>query len=654
MKYLSVVVSGPFNTAFTYSVKDEDERETFFGKRVIVPFGKGEKTGFVIKEEISEEKKDENFEIKNIKRVVDKEAVFNKDLLQIAEWMEKMYLSPLGTNLSIMIPSGRRESEASPFSSVSSFAPIKELSKEQEKALSTLRNNDKNTYYLFGVTGSGKSEVYLRRAEDVIKEGGQVLYMVPEITLTHQLTNEVYSRFSERVAIIHSKLSPSQRLKMWNQIQRGDVDIVIGARSSVFAPFKNLKLIIIDEEHESSYKSGSTPRYHARQIAQFRAQLSSCQLIMGSATPSLEAWRLIREQRMASITMNNRIGEGRYPKISIVNMAGENRNISQRLEDEIRETLNEKRGVILFLNRRGFSYGYVCSSCSHIIECPNCSISLTYHKKDKRLVCHTCGYSTPLIKSCPICNSRDLIPSGFGTELAEEEVRSLFPTARIERLDTDRVSGDKEKVGEIIERFKNGEIDILLGTQMIAKGLNFPLLKLVGVLNADSSLSLPDFRAGEHTFSLLHQVAGRAGRYSDDGKVIVQTTQPLARAITALSTNNVEYFYDRELSERREIIFPPYSRLVNLTIRGKNEERVKEASLLLERKADEINDSEDVEVFASSPCLVEKMAGQFRYHVLLRSTRIGELLSFTSYLLQLYKLPYGLHIEVDVDPLSIL
>ena len=652
MKWVNVVLAVPFEGEFTYSVPEKMEKEALFGRRVMVPFGRAKKTAFIVKEIYT--KPEVDFEIKDIDRVIDKEEVFNKDLLDTAVWMKNMYLSPVGVNLSSMIPSGRRESESSPFFTFSSFSPVEKLTDEQEKALSRLRAFPNDMFYLYGVTGSGKSEVYLRRAEDVIKSGKQVLYLVPEITLSHQVSGEVYQRFNKRVAILHSALTPSQRLKVWRSIMNGDVDLVVGARSSVFAPFKNLGLIIMDEEHEGAYKSGQAPRYSARQVAQFRAGKWKAQLIMGSATPSLEAWNLIRTQKIKSVVMRNRIGEACFPKISIVNMRGEKRNISQKLEDEIRSALKEKKGVILFLNRRGFSYGYECRSCGAVVECPNCSVAMTYHKGKKRLICHTCGFSEPLVKSCPECGSFDISPRGYGTENAEEEARALFPFANIERLDTDVTGGDSEKTQEILSKFKDGEIDILLGTQMIAKGLNFPKVSLIGILNADSSLALPDFRAGERTFDLLHQVAGRAGRYRDDGKVIIQTTQPTAPAIQMAANNDLEHFYERELTQRKETMFPPFSRLINLSIRGKTEEKVREASFALGDMADKMAEEDDeIEVFSPSPCLIEKMAGQYRWHVLLRSQSISRLLSFTRTLLDSFLLPSSLHLEIDVDPINL-
>ncbi len=651
--FASVAVNLPFDAIYTYSVPERLEPYVFFGIRVVVPVSRREMTGFVI--EIHEEEPNGDYDIKEIKRVIDKEPIFNKELLDLAVWMKRMYFSSIGENLSMMIPSGRKESEfASMFSAVS-FSRIENLTKDQSMALEKLRERSDGTFYLYGVTGSGKSEVYLRRAEDFIAQGKQVLYLVPEITLTHQLSADVSSRFSGRVAILHSALTPSQRLKAWHQIASGEASLVIGARSSIFAPFKDLALIVIDEEHDTSYKSGNSPRYHARQIAQYRAKKSNAQLIMGSATPSLEAWRLILSQKMRSIVMPNRIGEGRFPKVSVVNILRERRNISEQLEREIRSALKEKKGVILFLNRRGFSYNYVCQSCGHVITCPNCSVSLTYHKRENRLICHTCGYSQDPVRVCPECGSVDLRATGFGTEYAEEEARALFPEARIARLDADIAGADKNKSKAIIDDFKDGKIDILLGTQMIAKGLNFPLVSLVGVLNADASLSIPDFRAAERTFDLIHQVSGRVGRYRDDGKVIIQTTQPLNPAIECASKNDLERFYSLELKERKMTGFPPFSRLLNLTFRGKNEEKVKKCSDQLEEIANNLSvEYEGVEVFSSSPCLIEKQAQNYRYHVLVRCAKISTLLDFGHKLIMNSKKENGVYLEIDLDPIALL
>ena len=652
--YASILLQLPYEAEYSYAIPPELEDKAVFGVRCIVPFGRRKMTGFIVS--VSEEKPEGDYELRAIERVIDAAPVFNEELLDIARWMSWMYFSPSGLNLSMMIPSGRRESGISPFSSEASFRAIDKLTPCQERALAALRSSGSGIFYLFGVTGSGKSEVYLRRAEDVIAAGHQVLYMVPEITLSEQLSEEVSSRFSGRVAIIHSGLTPSQRLKAWHQAAAGEIDILIGARSSVFAPFADLALIILDEEHETSYKSGSAPRYHARQVAEYRARKNGIQLVMGSATPSLEAWHAMEAKRIRRIDMPERIGEGRYPRIEVVNILREKRSISRELEAAIREALKARRGVILFLNRRGYTYGYACSECGHILTCPNCSVSLTYHKDANRLVCHTCGFSEPPVSVCPECFSRSLSPHGFGTENIEEEAKALFPFARIARLDTD-TAASKGRVQEILQGFRDGHIDILLGTQMIAKGLNFPLVSLIGVLNADSSLAIPDFRASERTFDLLHQVAGRAGRYRDDGFVIIQTTQPFAPAISAAADNDLGRFYAKELAERKATLFPPFSRLINLTIRGRSDERIRAVAEALGKAAGDLERKEeygDVEVFSPAPCLVERKAQYYRYHILLRCSEPAVLLRFAHELVSSFTVPSYAYLEIDTDPVSLM
>ena len=652
MLYADVLLAVPVEEAWSYSVPEPLEGSVSFGKRVIVPFGRRKMTGFVIS--VSQDKPEGDYEVRAIERVIDKEPVFTEELLGIAGWMHRMYFSATGMCLSAMIPSGRRESEADPFYEPASFRAIEHLSRSQEEALAEIRSGRSRIYYLFGITGSGKSEVYLRRAEDIISEGGQVLYMVPEITLTEQLSDEVYERFHGRVAILHSGLTPSQRLKAWREAAAGDVDLVIGARSSVFAPFRNLRLIILDEEHETSYKAGSAPRYHARQVAQYRAAELGAEFIMGSATPSLEAWKMMSEHQIYRIDLPERVGNGRYPEIRVVSMLKSRRNISPELEREMRRTLAEGKTVLLFLNRRGYTYGYSCAVCGHVITCPNCSVAMTYHKKDNRLVCHTCGYTSPAVRVCPECGSYDLVPRGFGTENIEEEARALFPSARIARLDADSASS-KDRIHQVLQDFREGSIDILLGTQMIAKGLNFPLVSLVGVLNADSTLMLPDFRASERTFDLLHQVAGRAGRYRDDGLVIIQTTQPLAPAVSAAAGNDLEWFYREEMKLRKETMFPPFSRLIDLTIRGRSEELTRSKAEELEALAVLIaGDDAGLEVFSASPCPVEKAAMYYRYHVLLRSGNISRLLYFAQLVLSRFTVPSSMYLEVDTDPVSLM
>ena len=641
----------PLNQTYTYRIK---EGETKFGCRVSVFFGKRKLVGYVVKV-LNDYPLD--FEVKDIIKSIDKEPIFTVELLDTAKWMSKVYISSVGQILSMMIPSGKRESESALFSSEEDFSPIKKLSDEQQEALDSIISNPGETFYLYGVTGSGKSEVYLRAAEEVIKKGKKVIYLVPEITLTHQLLNDISLRFSNRVALLHSALTPSQRLKHWHRIINGEADIAIGARSAVFAPFKDVGLIIIDEEHENSYKSGQTPRYHARQVAQKRAANMHSTLVMGSATPSLEAYLSMKKGLMKRLDLKTKVAGGSEAKVRIVNMLKENRTISKTLEEEIRSALSDKAGVILFLNRRGYTYYYHCNSCGYVEECPNCSIALTYHKSSERMVCHYCGYSTPLVNKCSKCGSHDMSVAGFGTERVEEEASKLFPSAKIARLDTDVAGSDKEGVKKTIEEFKKGNIDILLGTQMVAKGLNFPRLRLVGVILADSTLSVPDFRSEERTFSLLEQVKGRAGRYRDDGRVVIQTYRVDDNAIKAVRDQKATDFYENELEIRRSLNFPPYSRLVSLTLRSRSEDGVKKAADELFSLIDKVIEKSkylDVSVIGLNPCIIYKKANNFRYQILLSGENFIHLNTIVSVSLERYHCPSNVYVEIDVDPLSLL
>ena len=391
-RYAQLLFDLPLDGPFTYAIGEALIDSVEVGRRVKVDFRNRKMTGYVIAltDEVTG-----SFAIKEIERVIDKEPVFGEETISLAQWMAQFYLCSHGQALSLMIPTGRAESKIPvlDFADEVSFGAIEQLSDEQEAALDAILSHREKMYYLYGVTGSGKSEVYLRAAEAVIAEGRSVIYLVPEITLTHQLSRMVSARFDGKVAILHSALTPSQRLKEWKKIRSGEARLAIGARSAIFAPFSDLGLIIIDEEHENSYKSGSTPRYHARQVAQHRAQSEGAMLVMGSATPSLEAYRLMTEgEQIKALRLKHRVAGGVLPAVEVVDMGYEKHLVSRRLDQAIRQTLGRKRQVILFLNRRGFSYFFHCNSCGFELLCPHCTVSLTYHKRTSSMVCHYCGY----------------------------------------------------------------------------------------------------------------------------------------------------------------------------------------------------------------------------------------------------------------------
>lgn len=674
--YVETVLNVPVPGTFTYST---DTTDIQCGMRVEVPFGRRRMTAFVIS--VSNELSQAQAahcpadRIKPIYRVIDKEPVFTDELVELSEWVSHYYLCSQGEALSSMIPSGRRGTEAgTSFFEDDETSYIKhELSSEQEKAISDILTPLQTTtssgrgnelfHYLYGQTGSGKTEVFLGAAERVLSQGKGVIYLVPEIGLTQQVIDAVTGRFGSTAAVLHSGLTGSQRLTEWKRIMNREARVVIGARSAVFAPVPDLGLIIIDEEHDSSYKSGNTPRYHARQVAMHRVSRLSIPLIMGSATPSVEAWQLMNTGAIRKHTLTRRLAGGAMPDISIIDLSHEQMSgcLSDRLTDEIRTTLDEKRQVILFLNRRGFTHFFRCRTCGYELKCRNCSVALTYHKNEGRLRCHYCGYSVPVPSSCPDCGSLDVGYAGFGTEFIEAEVRAKFPLARIDRIDTD-VLEQKGELQKKITAFKRGETDILLGTQMVAKGLNFPNLKLVGVILADTGLHLPDFRSSERTFSLLVQVAGRAGRFFPDGKVIVQSYCPERPAISLACTNDINAFYTQELQERQIIGFPPFARLLRLVFRSaekqKAEDAASSAAHILEsmekQMADEKKDACRIEVLGPAECPLSMIAANYRQQLLLRCSSVSPMQQLVSRFISEYRTPSGVYCEIDVDPITIL
>ncbi len=648
--FLQVVFNLPVEGPFTYTQPDE-EAEAEKGMRVEAPFNGRLLKGYVI--DSGDTPPDGDFRILAVKRSLDTEALFDEDQIELARWISRMYFCTLGEALASIVPGAKQEREFG-------FLPAEEygfqipenLSPAQQAALDRIGEHEAGMFYLFGVTGSGKTEVYLRLARDVVDGGGSVIYLVPEISLTHQLIHQVKARFGDTVAVWHSKLTPSQKLKEWRRMRSGDARMVIGARSAVFSPLKDIGLIIVDEEHESSYKSSQTPRYHARQVAMKRAAGEGARLVMGSATPSMEAYHLMNAGRILRLDLPERVSGGKMPEIELVSMNGVAGSISPELIDEIQRTSAMGRQTILFLNRRGFSYFFHCRSCGYEMKCRHCSVSLTYHKKTGKMVCHYCGYTRDPVTVCPECGSLDVGYSGFGTQKIEEDVARLFPSLKVARVDTDstRKKGELQKV---LKDFREGEYDILLGTQMVAKGLNFPGVRLVGIVLADSSLNVPDFRAGERTFALIRQVSGRAGRFLDDGKVIVQTFKSMVPAIKLSVEGNVPGFYEDELNMRRQLQFPPFVRLFRLVVRGKEKRKV---SVMIRSIMEQLSHTEwgDSEILGPSPCPIEVIAGNHRQQLLIRTREFNKVHDALFGWHRTFEKPQGLYIEIDVDPVSLL
>ncbi|WP_077622070.1 primosomal protein N' [Sediminibacillus massiliensis] len=460
------------------------------------------------------------------------------------------------------------------------------LTDQQEAAIKpvhkSIEENEHEVFLLHGVTGSGKTEVYLQSIQSVIDKGQEAIVLVPEIALTPQMVQRFKGRFGSKVAVLHSALSAGEKFDEWRKIQRKEVQVVVGARSAIFAPFENLGIIIIDEEHETSYKQEDHPRYHARDVAIHRGKYHACPVILGSATPMLETYARAQKGVYRLLTLSKRMNNATMPVVHLADMreelhAGNRSMFSRQLKEAIEERLAKKEQIVLFLNRRGYSTFVMCRDCGHVMECPHCDIALTYHRNSERLKCHYCSYEERMPNKCPECESKTIRYFGTGTQKVEESLTKLIPQARIIRMDVDttRKKGSHEK---LLNQFANKEADILLGTQMIAKGLDFANVTLVGVLAADSLLHLPDFRAAEKTFQLLTQVSGRAGRHSLPGEVVIQTYTPEHYSVEMASQYDYENFYRKEMGMRRSFHYPPYYYLSLITVSHSNQVKVMEVT----------------------------------------------------------------------------
>lgn len=497
------------------------------------------------------------------------------------------------------------------------------LNGEQEEAFNKIKAKSGGHILLFGVTGSGKTEIFLQMVEEVINQGKEAIILVPEISLTPQTIERFKGRFDEKIAIIHSGLTPSERFDQWRMINNGEVKIAIGARSAVFAPFKNLGIIIIDEEHDNSYISSKDPKYHTDEIAKFRANYNNCNLILASATPSIKTMTRAQNGEYDLIHLKNRVNNN-LPDIEIVDLKEELKNsnysiISYRLQEEIKNNLEKNEQTILFLNKIGHDSYTFCRTCGYVIKCDACDVAMTYHKKIDRLICHYCGRTQNQPKICPNCHSKKIKEFGAGTEKLEEEVRYLFPHANIMRMDSMKATS-KASYQKMYEGMKNNKIDILLGTQMIAKGLDFKNVTLVGIISADLSLNVGDFRSQENTFELLTQVAGRSGRDKKKGKVIIQTYRPDNFVIQAVKNSDYENYFKNELVERSAFSYPPFKNIITIKIIDKNRLETIDISRKFTNSLKEmLIDFDQVEIIGPNPCKISRINNKHRYNIIIKA-----------------------------------
>lgn len=534
------------------------------------------------------------------------------------------------------------------------------LNEEQQKVADTIKNGGKKFYLLKGVTGSGKTEIYINLIKEAIKNGYGSLFLVPEISLTAQMTERLQKQFSDSVAILHSKLTDAEKRKEWTYIRTGEKKIVIGARSAIFAPVQNLKYIIIDEEHENTYKQDNNPRYHTKNVAIKRALIEGdVKVIFGSATPSFESYYQAEKNDIDLVELKERFNNAKMPTYEIVDLNNTPENFSEELLKEMSGALGRKEQVILILNRKAFANLLKCKDCGHIPVCPNCSISLSYYKYENKLKCNYCGYEKYFNGKCDACGSEKVMQIGTGTEKIEEEIKSYFPESRTVRVDSETVKTKKD-YEDIYNDFKNHKYDIMLGTQIIAKGFHFPDVTLVGIINSDIILNFPDFRAGEKTFQLLTQSSGRAGRGSKDGKVVIQTFNEENEVIQNTVTGNYEGYYRKEMELRKILNYPPFGRLIIIVVSSEEEEE-------LEKKAKKfynilmaglnIGTNPGGNEFVSEPfkAPIYKINGRYRYQIFIKFNRenITKVKNVIRKTMNEYK-EKKIRISVDVDPVSML
>lgn len=662
MVYLKIVFNIPVSGSYTYK-KPKECDYSLVGCRVTAVFGRRKAKGIVIEE--TDGKGDKYAEkARDITSLIDDEPICSLRHIKLAEWMSAYYYCSLGEALFASLPAGepyKRERKPEVISEKSE--DFLTLSEEQQNAYNEISasfsSSKPKAFLLHGVTGSGKTEIYLRIVRDVLERGKQAIVLIPEISLTPQTINRFRSRFKENIAVLHSRLSPKDKYSYWKKILKGEIRLIIGARSAVFSPTINTGVIIIDEEHESSYKSGESPRFHARQIAFQRMKEEKIPIILGSATPSVETYYHAISGNLRLLTLKNRPQNIKMPSVQIIDMKNTQKCdtfplMSTTLYEKSLEALEKSEQIILFLNRKGYSPVVSCTHCGAVLTCPNCSVTLTYHKSRKVYLCHYCGYGKDVVDKCEECNIGFMKMAGTGTERVEEDISLLFPEYKIARMDqeTTKKQGSYEK---ILDSFSKGEANILIGTQMISKGLHFPNVTLVGILHADTTLNFPDFRAPERVFNLITQVSGRSGRSNKGGSVYLQTYQPSHYAIKNAAKHDFESFYKAEIPKREALKYPPFSRVLRLVIRGENEEKViKDIEALASAANRAFPPSSGVMVVGPAPCVLERLKKYYRWNIIFKTKKLTALSSFIGTIKETFKTKFGNYLEIDVDALDML
>jgi primosomal protein N' (replication factor Y) len=609
---------------------------------------------------------------KPVAEALDEAPLLTGELIELGEWISRHYLCSVGEALWTIIPKGFRgrgprkgtRAAGAKGARAGPFTPPFTLTDEQEGVFARLRGSlaeesgpekrHARHFLLHGVTGSGKTEIYLRIIHEALKRGLGSILLVPEISLTPQTVEYFSRRIGDALAILHSRITKAQKLSEWCGILSGEKRIVIGARSAIFAPMSRIGVIIVDEEHETSYKSDETPRYSAKSVAAYRAGRHGSTLLLGSATPSVESYYLAKRGSLTLLSLPARVMNQKLPETRIADLRkvkGE-KYISNPLFKAVARRLKSREQVILFLNRRGYAPFVSCGNCGYAFKCRNCDITLTYHREEKRLRCHYCGYAEGLKDVCPECGDERIAYAGFGTEKVEKVLNDYFPGAVVVRMDTDSVK-QRTSISRILTAFAKKQIDILVGTQMVTKGLHFPDVTLVGVLNADIPLNFPDFRAAERTFNLITQVSGRAGRSEKGGEVVIQTYNPVHYAIQTAKNQDYEEFFVREMRYRENLVYPPFCRIVRLVFRGPDSKQLFEqaydaVSFIQERTGDYIA------LLGPAFCPLSRIKSNYRVHVIAKVKQMTGLRRVLAELQGSLSKKRETYLEIDFDPLSML
>ena len=670
MGFAQVVISNTHRWSdgtFSYQVPEELQQQISEGAAVVVPFGDKELLGFVVS--LFSDPPPLDAPLKPILEVVSGGPLWTPELLALSHWMGEFYACSLGEAMQAVVPSVIVRRHVRPVAARESLRGAVGLGEsvqrhplnlEQAEALRAIQEAHKNkqTLLLEGITGSGKTEVYLSALEQVLATGRSAIVLIPEVSLTPQAIDRYRGHLGDQVAVLHSQLGDTRRAREWSRLLRGEARLALGTRSAIFAPVEKLGLVVIDEEHDSSYKQDQSPRYHARQVAAWRVQRSSepCALVLGSATPCLETYGYARTGRFHHQRLHQRAGGNALPEVDIVDLRkhrlppGE--SLSVPLVVALRAALKRQEQAVLLFNRRGFCRYLQCQDCGHVVHCPHCSISLSLHIQPRReVLCHYCGFQAPPPDHCPKCGSLQLKEQGSGTERLELELKQRIPQARVLRMDRDttrRQGAHSQLLGE----FARGEADILLGTQMVAKGLDFPRVTLVGVVGADQGLHLPDFRAAERTLQLLVQVAGRAGRAEHPGRVLMQVLDGSHPLMEYVQRHDYRGFLELEMAQRKELSYPPFCRLGRMVISAAKEAQVEKSANLLRAWLSE--NSGAVKVLGPAPCPLEKLQGNYRWHFLFKSKGVKELAEMLRNALRQCKRGSNVRWAADIDPQTLL